>query len=147
MQYENTAQTCGISVWHFSSMHTDPGAKCSHSCVLISHQMQKKLRFIIWQIMDIVSSSDDNFIFILLNKKKKRKFWVHPILERQTEHGAFHRLTQELCLCHPCFRQYFRMLITQFEAILEILGPHLRRTQTNYHELINPEQWLAACLR
>ncbi|KAL2099475.1 hypothetical protein ACEWY4_003869 [Coilia grayii] len=96
-----------------------------------------------------MSSSDEDLIMIdmLLDKKRKRKFWVHPLLERRRQQGEFHQLIQELKLYHDRFRQYFRMSVAEFEALLAVLGPHLRRQHTNYREPIDPEQRLAVCLR
>ncbi|KAL2096763.1 hypothetical protein ACEWY4_005970 [Coilia grayii] len=82
-------------------------------------------------------------IDMLLDKKRKRKFWVHPLLERRRPQGEFHQLIQELKLYHDRFRQYFRMSVAEFEALLAVLGPHLRRQHTNYREPIGPEQRLA----
>ncbi|KAJ8381376.1 hypothetical protein SKAU_G00021540 [Synaphobranchus kaupii] len=63
------------------------------------------------------------------------------------ERGEFHRLVQELTLYHGRFRTYFRMSCGQFEDLLEQLAPHLKKQRNNFREPIDPEQWLAVCLR
>ena len=94
------------------------------------------------------SSSDEDLVLIAIaNRPKKRRFWVHPLLERREQHGEFHQLIQELKLYHDRFRQYFRMSLAEFEALLAILGPDLMKQHTNYRVPIDPEQRLAVCLR
>ncbi len=39
------------------------------------------------------------------------------------------------------------MLVVQFDALLAIQEPHLKKKTTNFHELIDPEQQVAVCLR
>ncbi|XP_051561226.1 uncharacterized protein LOC127445288 [Myxocyprinus asiaticus] len=96
------------------------------------------------------SSSEDEFIIALLNeerKRKRRRYWVHPTLERRGEHGGFHRLIGELKLHHENFHQYFRMSVSEFECLLQLVAPSLTRSETKLRKPIDPEQRLAVCLR
>eukprot|EP00064_Thunnus_orientalis_P001678 superscaffoldBa00000116_g1681 len=61
--------------------------------------------------------------------------------------GEFHCLIQELKLYHSQFRTYFSMSVGQFESLLGMLAPHLRRQRTNYQDPIDLEPHLAVCLR
>jgi len=49
---------------------------------------------------------------LLLSKrlrKRKHRYWVHDILKRRLEQGAYHNLTQELALDTEKFPVYLRM--------------------------------------
>ncbi|KAI7789427.1 hypothetical protein IRJ41_012110 [Triplophysa rosa] len=45
------------------------------------------------------------------------------------------------------FKIYFRMSVAQFDALLAILKPHIKKKTTNFRETFDPEQRLAVCLR
>lgn len=52
--------------------------------------------------------------------KRKRKFWVHHLLQSRDEEGEFNDLNEESKLYHGCFWTYFRMSMGQ--SINFILG-------------------------
>ncbi|XP_073318399.1 uncharacterized protein [Pagrus major] len=79
--------------------------------------------------------------------KKERRFWIHPLLQARERDGEFHCLVQELKLYNGRFRTYIRMSMGQFETLLGLLAPHLRKQTTNYQDPVDPEQRLAVCLR
>lgn len=100
------------------------------------------------------SSSSDEEIIVLLSEerhkkrpRKRRRYWIHPILKRREEHGEFHRLIQELKLYHEGFQRYFGMSVSDFENLLQMLAPSLRKEHTHYRKPIEPEQRLTVCLR
>ncbi|XP_063043748.1 uncharacterized protein LOC134438093 [Engraulis encrasicolus] len=97
--------------------------------------------------MDTSSSDDELVLLCLERRKKKRDFWVHPLLQRRQQQGEYHNLVQELKLYAGRFKQYFRMSVSEFEALLLIVAPHLEKQRTNYRVPIDPEQRLAVCLR
>ncbi len=82
------------------------------------------------------SSSEDDFVVLSLLKKreKERKYWVHPIL-RYREEGEFPFIIKEQRDYHGRFKVYFRMSVAQFDALLAILGPHIKKKTTNFCEL------------
>ncbi|KAI7806549.1 hypothetical protein IRJ41_007875 [Triplophysa rosa] len=94
------------------------------------------------------SSSDDDFVVLSLLKKRKikRKYWVHPVLRLRNEEGEFHLLIMELRDYPDRFKIYFRMSVAQFDALLAILKPHIKKKTTNFREPIDPEQRLAVCV-
>ncbi len=78
------------------------------------------------------SSIEDDFVFsCFLKKEKERKYWVHPILN--IERKEIPLLIKELRDYPGRFKVYFRMS-AQFDALLEILEPHIKKT-TNFCEL------------
>ena len=50
-------------------------------------------------------------------KTRKRRWWVHPILQRRCEQGCYHRLVQELQLDGEMFKRYFRLTREQFAQL------------------------------
>ncbi len=82
------------------------------------------------------SSIEDDFVVLSLLKKKKeeRKYWVHPFLKYR-EDGEFPLLIKEQRDYHGRFKVYFRMLVSQFDALLAILEPHIKKKTTNFCEL------------
>ncbi len=66
------------------------------------------------------------FSCFLKKKEKERKYWVHPILKYREE-GEFPY--------HGRFKVYFRMSVSQFDALLVILEPHIKKKTTNFCEL------------
>ncbi len=45
------------------------------------------------------------------------------------------------------FHKYFQMTVNQFDELLNLLEPHIRKKRTNYRKPISPAQRLAVCLR
>ncbi len=83
------------------------------------------------------SSIEDDFVVLSVLKKKKekeRKYWVHPIL-RYREDGEFPLLIKEQRDDHGRFKVYFRMSVAQFDALVVILEPHIKKKTTNFCEL------------
>ncbi len=66
--------------------------------------------------------------------KKERKYWVHPILIYR-EDGEFRRLIKEQRDYQGQLKVYFRMSVAQFDVLLVILEPHIKRKTTNFCEL------------
>ncbi len=69
-----------------------------------------------------------------LKKEKERKYWVHPI-QRYRENGEFPLLIKEQRNYHGRYKVYFRMSVGQFDALLAILEPHIKKKTTNFCEL------------
>ncbi len=80
------------------------------------------------------SSIEDDFVVLLFLKKEKekeRKYWVL----RYREDGEFPLLIKEKRDYHGRFKVYFRMSVSQFDALLTILEPHIKKKTTNFCEL------------
>ncbi len=126
-----------LTVSNLSSIFIPPKVKGTKE----EEEDQKKNRK--WRQVAAAAKMMSSSFFCL----KKRTFWVHLILRRRPEHGEFYHLIQELRLYHGRFRQYFRLTVEQFEALLGMLVPYIHRQYTNYHQPVSPEQRLAMCLR
>ncbi len=63
-----------------------------------------------------------------LKREKERKYWVHPILR-------FPLLIKEQRDYHGWFKVYFRTSVAQFDALLAILEPHIKKKTTDFCEL------------
>ncbi len=70
----------------------------------------------------VSSSIEDDFVVLsLLKKKNKKGKWVHPLRYREDYHGRF--------------KVYFSMSVSQFDALLVIIEPHIKKKTTNFCEL------------
>ena len=48
--------------------------------------------------------------------KRKHRFWIHPILNKRQEYGAFYHLVRELELDEEKYIEYFRMSPQQLDT-------------------------------
>ena len=63
----------------------------------------------------------------MLSVKRKHRFWVHSIIKRRIEQGAFYNLVRELELDRSKYHKYFRMSPEKLEYILGLVGPLITR--------------------
>lgn len=93
------------------------------------------------------SNSDENEA---VKPRKKRSCWVRPYYITRSETGAHHNIVETLCessLNDPLlFKKYMRMSSTQFEELLLLVGPKIKK-QTYIREPINESMRLAITLR
>ena len=54
-------------------------------------------------------------------RKLKRRFWVHPMLQKRKEFGEFYHLVQEIKEDEEKFFNYFRMDLSAYNQIVEKL--------------------------
>ena len=80
-------------------------------------------------------------------KKRKKRIWVHDILQRREQLGEFHRLVRELSSHEDKFFEYFRMSEDQFLQILQLVQGDLQKNVTHYRKPISAKERLALCLR
>lgn len=76
----------------------------------------------------------------------KKRYWVAPIFEDRKLHGFYHAIFPNIILEDSTFKNYFRMSATQFEDLLQIVGPHLNK-QTCFREPISAPECLCLTLR
>lgn len=79
-----------------------------------------------------------------LNAKRK-KCWVHDILEKWREFGEFHHLYNDLKNYGKKFFDYYRMNQDTFTYILDAIRESIGKT--NFRETISPEERLSVTLR
>ena len=87
-----------------------------------------------------------SYIFLRKKKKRRHRWWVHNIIENRRQHGAFYHLVPELELDEIKFKEYFRVNKSQFDEILNYIGPAISRRNLT-REAICSKQMLAICLR
>ena len=76
-----------------------------------------------------------------------RRWWVHPMNHVREEKGEFIDVILRLREFPDHFQKYFRMTVNQFDELLNLLEPHIKKRCTNYRKPISPAQRLAVCLR
>lgn len=78
----------------------------------------------------------------LLDKPAERKYWVHPINEDRERSGQFKHFFEKI-RCYPeKFFDYYRMSISSFDELLEILRPFITKTTTILRHPISVEERL-----
>jgi len=80
-------------------------------------------------------------------QKQERRFWIHEVISRRGELGEHYRLVQELRHDPERFRRYFRMSTSQFDMLLDMIGPKIEKLDTNWRRSISPAERLAITLR
>ncbi len=68
-----------------------------------------------------------------LKKEKEKKYWVHPILKYREDGEFLSSLRSSRIITR--FKVYFRTSVAQFDALLAILEPHIKKKTTNFCEL------------
>ena len=79
--------------------------------------------------------------------KHKKRFWVHEIFQECEGKGEFHFLVKQLMLVdHELFFKMFRLMLTQFEALLYLVAPKITKANTRVG-VISPAERLSVTLR
>lgn len=87
-------------------------------------------------------------IHLLQQKKKKRKMWVRNWILRRCDLGIYETLLSELKSEDPCqLDNFFRMTATDFEHLLEIVGPTITKQDTKMRCAITARERLCVTLR
>lgn len=111
--------------------------------------------------VDKMGSIDDDIIlaaasFIILSKKKKRKhkYWVRPSLIGRNTHGGIeliNALRKDDLLAGRIedgqIRNFLRMTDSDFEWLLNLVGPKITKNDTNFRKAITPTERLLITLR
>lgn len=81
-------------------------------------------------------------------QKKKRKVWVKEWIKRRDELGAYKRLMVELRNEDQAFYKNFtRMASHDFDHLLELVAPRIKKQDTRLRKAISPGERLAITLR
>ncbi|KAK5615425.1 putative bifunctional methylenetetrahydrofolate dehydrogenase/cyclohydrolase 2, partial [Crenichthys baileyi] len=80
-------------------------------------------------------------------RRRRRRPWVHQILQGWEQFGDYHHLLQELRLDDGRFQRFFRLSRTQFEDLLSCVGRRIGLQDTNYRGCIPTAERLSICLR
>ncbi len=76
-----------------------------------------------------------------------RRWWVHPMNCVREEKGEFIYVVLRLWEFPEHFHKETQMTVNQFDELLNLLEPHIKKQRTNYRKPISPEQRLTVCLR
>lgn len=82
-------------------------------------------------------------------KSSKKRFWVNTLLQERKQLGFYYRLFPIIRNCtlrNSSFFNYFRMTPSQFENLLTIVGPKIKK-QSLYREAISEAERLSLTLR
>jgi len=95
---------------------------------------------------------DRNLIIALcLYRRRKRRrnrlYWVHPMIQKKEEFGAFYTLFGELRDDANKFLNYFRMSVSSFDEMHRHLKESLQRRNSKMRNCIQPIEMLALAVR
>lgn len=77
----------------------------------------------------------------------RRRFWVHKIHQRREIYGEFHHLVDEVLGDEEKCLAYIRMKPSTFHRLLELIGPHIAKRETNFRKPIPAKERLVITLR
>lgn len=81
-------------------------------------------------------------------QRKQRRWWVRPWIQRREELGALSRLLQELKEEDPeTYRNVLRMTAPQFQELLELVEPLIKKQDTVFRQAIPCKTKLEITLR
>lgn len=91
--------------------------------------------------------------FVITNKEKRtkrrrRSIWVHNWVQRRAEHGCYAQLLRELQDEVPhLYQNFLRMNIADFNNLLNMVSPLIKKEDTTMRISISPGERLAVTLR
>lgn len=80
-------------------------------------------------------------------KRKQRRHWVTPMLKSRAVYCGTHLLNDMFIGNTGQFQNFCRMSPVDFEFLLNLIEPIIRKQDTNYRESISPKERLAITLR
>ena len=83
----------------------------------------------------------------VLDQIVDRKHWVHPINKNRENYGEFQHLFKALKQDEARFKSYFRMSISTFEYVLELVRDNIAKQNTAFRDAIGADERLALTLR
>jgi hypothetical protein len=89
-------------------------------------------------------------LFLLYRRRKRRRnrlHWVHPIIQKREEFGAFYTLFGELQDGANKFLNYFRMTVSSFDEMYRRFKDSLQRRNSKMRNCIQPVEMLAVAIR
>ena len=80
-------------------------------------------------------------------KKRKSRIWVHHLNTKRSQFGNFNHLFPDLVKHPEKFYNFFRMTNENFKMLVELIGPSIKKNNTNYRRAIESEEKMAIFLR
>ena len=87
------------------------------------------------------------FLYRRRKRRRNRLHWVHPIIQKREEFGAFYKLFGELRNDANKFFNYFRMSVSSFDELHRCLKESLQRRNSKMRNSIQPVEMLAVAIR
>ncbi|KAK5649785.1 hypothetical protein RI129_000814 [Pyrocoelia pectoralis] len=82
----------------------------------------------------------------IVNKAKKRRYWVHPMIKKRKTEGEYYTLFKELMDDESKFYIYYRMSIGEFHNLLSHIKDAISKPNSQFRESITPIEKLSVCL-
>lgn len=80
--------------------------------------------------------------------RRIRKYWVRPIFKTHERDGHWFTLIPQMRAEDPDrFFNYFRHTIEEFDELLDLVGPHIKKQTTFFRKPVCAGERLAICLR
>ena len=76
-----------------------------------------------------------------------REIWVHPMNVERSRKGEYYTLYKDQRNFEDRFFENYRMTVQQFDYLLRLVTPLIKKQDTNYQVPISPEQKLVLTLR
>lgn len=83
----------------------------------------------------------------LLKEPVKRKYWVHPFHSNFEAREKFKTFFSNIRNYETKFFEYYRMSISSFDELLEIIRPHIAKQDTHWRNAVSAEERLTITLR
>jgi hypothetical protein len=80
-------------------------------------------------------------------KRVKRKYWIHNVFRTREEEGEFRTLFRRLKDDRQKIFKYFRMSISKFENLKQLLHTDIEKKNRRWRHSITVEERLALTLR
>lgn len=80
-------------------------------------------------------------------KTRERRHWVTPLLKSRAVYSGTHLLSDIFIGNIGQFENFCRMSSEDFEILLNLIEPVIRKRDTNYRDAISPKERLAVTLR
>lgn len=80
-------------------------------------------------------------------RNRKRRHWVTPMLKNRSVYSGTNLISDMLIGNIGQFENFCRMSSDDFEILLNLIEPVIRKKDTNYRESISPKERLAVTLR
>jgi hypothetical protein len=74
-------------------------------------------------------------------RQEERKHWVHPFFRDDLNSGAYsYIVSKELNQDPELFQSFYKMSIESFSLFVDLVGPQVRRKDTNFHTAVSAEE-------
>jgi len=87
------------------------------------------------------------FLYRRRKRRRDRLLWVHPVIQKREEFGAFYTPFDELRDNENMFLNYSRMSVSSFDKLHRRLEDSLQRRNTKMRNCIQPVEMLTVAVR